>query len=193
MHFAGRALPGAGRRAFARAFAIMLPLLVAFAATASPAKADSANSRTGAAREKPMQIASLVGCQPQDYVSPTGQVLFVYACLERLPGGIRAHYEFWPWSGTANIQGTLNTCFGGTGGSPVCRKSRDFHVTGVGPAGVKIATDWDSTCPTTVTWFGWIRLLDIRFLPSGELRQGTTGPDDGFSGYDSARLTTNAC
>jgi hypothetical protein len=159
--------------------------LAAVVLGAVPAHADATlPTREG----PPAQIASFVACQPQDYASSTGRVLFVEACLERLPGGVRAHFTFAPLTGTVNIKGTLHTCTLST-----CLKSTPFNVTGIPVTGRKVATAWATTCPTTNTWWGYIRLLDIRFMPSGELRAGTTGPPDGFSGYDSLNYTTNAC
>jgi hypothetical protein len=134
--------------------------------------------------QSPVSIKSIVpeSCRTSYKVANSGQVAYVTACLERLPGGIRAHYYFSVDRGTANFKGTLNTC-----NELSCpRKSRDFWFRGVGPAGVAVATDWDSTCPRVSRWYGLVRLLDIRFMPSGELKAGA-GP------YYTNTHQTNAC
>jgi hypothetical protein len=137
-------------------------------------------SKTGSA---PVSAKSIGSCRTYLYWSNSAaQVAAVDACLERLPGGVRAHFYFSVSQGTANFKGTLNTCSIAFG----CRKSRAFQLQGVGSTPVGVATDWDSACPTVADWYGYLRLLDIRFLPSGELHQGT-GP------YLSQTLRTTAC
>jgi hypothetical protein len=130
----------------------------------------------------PASVASIESCRGYTYLAASGQTAFITACLERLPGGVRAYFFFSVDSGTANFKGTLHTC---ATQFVSCRKSRDFWLQGVGSTQTRVATDWDCY-PTSVTWYGLVRLLDIRFLPSGELHQGT-GP------YLSRYLRTAAC
>ena len=166
--------------------AILLLAGLMLASLSVPGAALAATSTTGMsakARTAPVSIQSLGSCKTYlRWSNPLTQVAEIDACLERLPGGVRAHFYLSVSQGTANFKGTLNTCSVEFG----CRKSRAFHLEGVGSTPVGVATDWDSACPTIATWYGYLRLLDIRFLPSGELHQGT-GP------YVSDSLRTTAC
>lgn len=147
----------------------------ALAATSKPdvQRGDSVSPASG---------RSVDWCRRNGYRVVSGQEVIIDACLERLPGGVRAHYFFWAIGGTANLKGTLNTCSVEFG----CRRSKAFHLRGVGATPVAVATAWDSSCPTIASWYGHVRLLDIRFLPSGELHRGT-GP------HNSETMRTTAC
>jgi hypothetical protein len=124
--------------------------------------------------ESPASVESIESCRQDDYgATLSTQVAVIRACVERLPGGVRAHFFFRvAGGGTANFKGTLHTCTTEFG----CSKSRDFWIQGVDSDYVAVATAWDTAChPTRTATYGYIRLLDIRFMPSGELHQGT-GP-----------------
>ena len=165
-----------------RSVALLAALLATWVLEGPALAQTSESQRRGGSLATSASIQSVDWCRRNGRRVASGQEVIIDACLERLPGGVRAHYFFWVIGGTANLKGTLNTCSVEFG----CRKSRSFHLLGVGATPVAVATDWDSSCPTIATWFGKLRLLDIRFLPSGELHQGT-GP------YFSETLRTAAC
>jgi hypothetical protein len=160
-------------------------LLAAWALPGSALAATPAGGLGSEGSQSPVSVQSIVleSCRTSYRLANSGQMASITACLERLPGGIRAHFYFSVDRGTANFKGTLHTC---TEESRRCLKSRGFWFQGVGAAGVAAATDWASTCPWVSSWYGYIRLLDIRFMPSGELRAGT-GP------YRSNTYETTAC
>jgi hypothetical protein len=152
-----------------------------------PDSALAAASETGLASgssESPASVESIESCRFEEYPATlSNQVVSIEPCVVRLPGGVRAHFFFTVvGGGTANFKGTLHTCTTQFG----CRESRVFWLQGVDDLGAGVATDWDSTCPTQATWYGRIDLLDIRFMPSGELHRGT-GP------YFSYYFRTTAC
>jgi hypothetical protein len=168
-----------------RAVALLVSLLLTtWVLPGSALAATPARDLRSEGSESPASIESVRSCRAEVYeAGSSNQEALIEVCVERLPGGVRAHLflsvHYW---GTGNFKGTLHTCSYEFG----CRKSRDFWFQGVGSAGVQVATAWDSSCPTTANWYGYIRLLDIRFMPSGELHRGT-GP------YYSWPYLTDAC
>jgi len=173
-----------GRRRPVRALTILVSLVLTICVLPGPALAETSRPQVGSKGSwSPASIDEVNWCRTYFYfATKSDQVAAIQACVERLPGGVRAHFGFSVNKGTANFRGTLWTCSDLLG----CRKSRGFWLQGVGQRTVKVATDWDTSCPAYTDWRGFIRLLDIRFLPSGELHQGT-GP------YWSHDLRSNAC
>jgi hypothetical protein len=173
-----------GRRRPYRTLALLVGLVLTICVLPGPALAEPSKPQVRSTGSwSPASIDVVNWCRTYYYFATNStQVAAIQACVERLPGGVRAYFGFSVSSGTANFKGTLWTCSDYLG----CRKSRDFWLQGVGQRTVGVATAWDTSCPVYTDWYGFIRLLDIRFLPSGELHAGT-GP------YRSDDLRSNAC